>query len=102
MKTKTSYTPTARTIDLAAKLGVTVSPSTTKGKKLDVFKDGKKLCSIGATGYADYPTYLLMEERGQVPKGTAKIRRTSYKIRHANDLGTKGTAGWYADQLLWS
>lgn len=97
-----SYTPKARTLQLAEKLGVTVRPSTTKGKKLDVLKDGKKLHAIGAIGYADYPTYLIKEEQGLVPKGTAKIRKASYKVRHASDLAIKGSAGWYADQLLWS
>ena len=31
----------------ASKLGVTIKVSTVKNKKLDVFKDGKKVASIG-------------------------------------------------------
>jgi hypothetical protein len=97
-----TYIPTVRTIELAAKLGVIVRSSTSKGKKLDVLKDDTKICSIGAIGYADYPTYLLNEQRGIVPKGTAKSRQKAYKIRHKSDRMKKGSAGWYADQLLWS
>ena len=52
----------------ASKLGVEIKPSTNKNKKIDVFKDGNKLHSIGAKGYKDYPTYMkenkaLAEER---------------------------------------
>ena len=42
----------------AKKIGVTVKPSNTKGKKIDVFKKGIKVASVGAIGYKDYPTYL--------------------------------------------
>ena len=31
----------------AAKIGVTIKPSTRKNKKIDVFKDNKKVASIG-------------------------------------------------------
>jgi predicted Zn-dependent protease len=48
----------AYTILQAKKLNVTMKPSTNKNKKLDVFKDNKKIASIGAKGYADYPTYI--------------------------------------------
>ena len=41
------------TIARAKRLGVIVQPSTSKGKKIDVFKDGKKIASIGAIGYGD-------------------------------------------------
>ena len=34
----------------AKALGVEIKPSTKKGKKIDVFKDGKKVASIGAKG----------------------------------------------------
>ena len=46
-----SYTKTQ-----ARKLGVVVKPSKVKGKKIDVFKNGKKIASVGALGYSDYPT----------------------------------------------
>ena len=37
----------------AKKLGVTIKPSTVKGKKIDVYKGAVKLASIGARGYGD-------------------------------------------------
>lgn len=47
----------------AKDLGVTVKPSTVKGKKIDVFKNGKKVASVGALGYGDFPTFL--KEKGE-------------------------------------
>lgn len=77
-------------------LGVTVKPSKTKGKKIDVFKNNKKIASIGALGYSDYPTYI--ESKG---KDFADKRRKLYKIRHKKDKDIVGTNGYYADKLLW-
>lgn len=85
----------------AKKLGVVVKPSTRKGKKIDVFKNGKKLVSVGATGYKDYPTYMKLERQGKFEKGYANKRRKLYKIRHKKDRNVKGSAGYYADKLLW-
>jgi hypothetical protein len=96
------YIITPRTHALAAKLGVNVRPSTTKGKKLDVIKNGQRIHSIGAIGYADYATFLQQEEMGIVPKGTSRKRQRAYKNRHASNRTKRGSAGWYADQLLWS
>jgi hypothetical protein len=42
----------------AKKLNVEIKPSTNKKKKIDVFKDNKKLYSIGAIGYKDYQNYI--------------------------------------------
>jgi len=81
----------------AKELGVTVKPSTRKGKKIDVFdKDGKKLASVGALGYGDYPTF--MQDEG---KAFAEQKRKNYKIRHQKDRSVKYSNGWYADNLLW-
>lgn len=85
----------------ARKIGVTIKPSTRKGKKIDVFKDGKKVASVGAIGYDDYPTFMKKEREGKVPKGTAERRRKLYKIRHRKDRNVRGTPGYYADKLLW-
>lgn len=85
----------------ARTLGVTVKPSTRKGKKIDVFKGGKKVASIGALGMKDYPTYKRLERAGRVPPGTAKTRRAAYKSRHSKDRKVYGSPGYYADQLLW-
>ena len=80
---------------------LTVKPSKNKGKKIDVFKKGVKVASVGATGYNDYPTYLELERKGKKPKGYAKQRRKLYKIRHNKNRNKKGTNSWYADKLLW-
>ena len=85
----------------AKQLGVEVKPSRVKGKKIDVFKAGKKVASVGAIGYNDYPTWMELESKGKVEKGTANKRRRLYKIRHKKDKDVKGTAGFYADKLLW-
>ena len=47
----------------ASLLGVEIYPSKHKGKKIDVYRNGKYLCSIGALGIGDYPTY--MKTKGQ-------------------------------------
>ena len=92
-----AYTITKYTRDRAKKLGVVVKPSSVKGKKLDVFnKKGQKVASIGALGMGDYPTF--MREKG---KEYADVRRRLYKQRHQKDRHKRGTAGYYADQLLW-
>ena len=92
-----AYTIKKYSYDKAKKLGVIIKPSTLQGKKIDVFnKKGDKLASIGALGYADYPTYIIKE--GQE---FANKRRKAYKDRHEKDRHVRGTAGWYADQILW-
>ena len=80
----------------AKKLGVQIKPSTRKGKKLDVYKDNKKVASIGGAGYKDFPTYT--KEKGLQ---YAKERRKLYKERHERDRHKKGTAGFYSDKILW-
>lgn len=80
----------------ASKLGVDIKPSKSKGKKIDVYKDDKKITSIGATGYKDYPTYV--KEKG---KAYADERRKLYKERHQKDRTKYGSRGWYADRILW-
>jgi len=96
-----SYRLKAYTINQAKKIGVTVKPSKVKGKKIDVFKKGIKIASVGALGYKDYPTYMELEAKGKVSKGTAVKRRKLYKIRHKNDRSIKNSNGYYADKLLW-
>lgn len=43
----------------AKELGVTIKVSANPNKKIDVFKDKKKICSIGSSKYKDYPTFLI-------------------------------------------
>ena len=91
-----TYTITNYTYKQAKKSGVTVKPSTNKTKKIDVYKKGKKIASVGALGMGDFPSYIKK-------KGVkyAKERRRLYKIRHDKDRHNKGSKGWYADHLLW-
>jgi len=96
-----TYSISSYTRARARALGVTVKPSTSKGKKIDVFKDGKKIASVGALGMMDYPSYRRAERMGQVPKGTADKRRKSYKARHGKYRNRRGTPSYYADKLLW-
>ena len=91
-----NYKITSYTKDKADKLGVIVKPSKVKDKKIDVFKSGKKIATIGAKGYNDYPTYL--KTKG---KEYADERRRLYKIRHNKDRLVKNSNGYYADKLLW-
>jgi len=80
----------------AKKLGVQIKPSTRKDKKIDVFKNREKVASIGAKGYKDFPTFK--KEKGLA---FAEERRRLYKERHEKDRHKKGSAGFYADKILW-
>jgi hypothetical protein len=76
----------------AKAMGLTVTPSTRAGKKIDVYQDGKYLDSVGALGYKDYPTYT--KEMG---KAYADKRRRLYYARHVgNSQGER-----LAKRLLW-
>ena len=91
------YNITDYSYNKAKELGVIIKPSTKKYKKIDVFDNkGIYMLSIGDDRYNDYPTYLI--ERG---KEYADVRRKLYKLRHNKDRDIKGTAGFYADKILW-
>jgi len=74
----------------ASKIGVTVKPSTNKGKKLDVYKNDKKVASIGDLAYSDF----LQHKDDK--------RKKNYKSRHTKDRHKVGTPGYYADKILWT
>lgn len=80
----------------ATRLGVTIKPSTKKGKKIDVFKKNELIASIGAIEYMDYPSYL--EKRGIT---YAKERKRLYRIRHSGEEKNVGSNGYYAYYILW-
>jgi hypothetical protein len=81
----------------AKKLNVIVLPSEKRNKKIDVYDVyGNLLASVGDINYLDYPSYLRY-----CGKKIAEERRKAYKIRHEKDRHIKGSAGYYADQLLW-
>lgn len=87
-----SYQITSYTKTKAKEIGVTVKPSRRKYKKLDVFRDGEKIASIGDTRYLDYPTY-----KDRFGKEVADERRRLYHARH-----TRKTQGEkLAKHLLW-
>jgi len=90
------YQITKYTRDRARELGVVVKHSTNPSKKIDVFKNGEKVASVGAMGYADYPTFMRLKG-----KEYADERRRLYKQRHSKDRGVVGSNGYYADKLLW-
>ena len=90
------YVITKYTRDQAKLLGVSVKHSTNPTKKIDVFKDGKKIASCGGMGYSDYPTFWKNEG-----KAVADEHRRRYKQRHEKDRHVVGSPGYYADKLLW-
>ena len=77
----------------AKKLNVEIKPSTNKKKKIDVFRNDKKIASIGSIGYLDFPNYLKKDIN------LANERRKLYKQRHKKDLNSKN--GFYANKILW-
>lgn len=79
----------------AQDLKVQILPSTKKNKKIDVFKNGKFVCSIGDSRYGDFPTYV--EQKGME---YAKIRRNLFHIRmKGKDI--EGSPTYYALRILW-
>jgi hypothetical protein len=90
------YHITNYTKQKAKELNVTIKPSTNKNKKIDVFKNNKKIASIGAIGYNDYPNYIIKND-----KAYAHERRRLYRIRHNKDRNVKNSNGFYANKLLW-
>ena len=85
------YVITDYTREKARTLGVTVRKSSNPKKKIDVFKDGKKVASVGGAGYKDYPTYLR-EDGVKV----AEEKRRLYKLRHEKDRKVAGWQSGYA------
>jgi len=86
------YEITPYTKARAKQAGLEVKPSTKRGKKIDVYKDGEYLASVGALGYSDYPSYL--REAG---KQVAEERRRLYHLRHTKDTLPERLASY----LLW-
>ena len=81
--------------DRAKQFGVDIKQSTSKNKKIDVYKNGVKIATVGDSRYKDYPTYLIED------KDVAEKRRALYRIRHKNDLSNVNSNGYWANILLW-
>ena len=80
----------------AKELNVEIKPSTRKHKKIDVFKNNKKIASIGSIKNLYYPSHILKNGLEY-----AHERRRLYRIRHSKDLKIKDSPGFYANKLLW-
>ncbi len=79
----------------ANQIGVIIKPSEREGKKIDVYHpNGEYICSVGAYGMNDYPTYI--ETHGLE---YANERRKRFYQRF-KDI-KKGTKMWYSAVLLW-
>jgi hypothetical protein len=74
-----SYKITEYTKQIAKENGYVIKPSTNKRKKIDVYRDGMKIASLGALGMSDYPTYIKSHGIQY-----ARERRRLYYIRHPN------------------
>ena len=88
------YTILKYSYDQAKKLGVQIQPSKHKNKKIDVYKDGSFICSIGDSRYLDYPNFL------KIDKALGEKKRMAYHKRHQKE-NVEGTRGWYALNILW-
>ena len=91
------YKISNRTKEKAKALGVSVQPSKTTNKKVDVFKDGKKVASVGHSQYKDF--HIYKREKGAK---FAKKRQKAYRSRHAKNIKVKGSPGYYSNALLWT
>lgn len=86
------YTITDYTKRKAKEIGVTVKPSRNPKKKIDVYKEGQFIQSLGDINYFDYPTYI--KEKGLA---YANERRELYYARHTkNSIGEN-----LSKYLLW-
>ena len=87
------YQITEYSFQKAKQIGLEIFPSKRKNKKIDIYKNGKYLASIGDTRYMDYPTFLARDG-----KEIADKHRKLYRIRHKNDNGIAGKLAMY---ILW-
>jgi hypothetical protein len=86
------YVITDYTKRKAKEMGLTVAPSSKGFKKIDVFKNGVPIASIGDKRYLDYPNYIRL--KGLV---YANERRRLYHLRHTS----VGLGETLAKKLLW-
>jgi hypothetical protein len=75
----------------ARALGVEIQPSTKGNYKLDVYRDGKYLTSIGDKRYMDFQMYM------EIDPVLAEKRRQLYRQRHTKE----GIREYLAKHILW-
>ena len=90
------YIITDYTLKRAKQMKVTVQLSQQKNKKIDVFKNGVKIATIGDSRYNDFPTYVI--ENGIE---FANKRKRLYYMRHKKNIEKINSNGFYAAKLLW-
>ena len=83
--------------NIAKKMNLVIEKSKLQNKKIDVYKNGKKVASIGDVNYFDYQLYKL-----NMGLAYAKERRRLYMIRHRDDIKKKDSNGYFAFKLLWN
>ena len=74
-------------------MNLKIVPSKRKNKKIDVYKDGNYVISIGDIRYSDYPTYIKTKGKAYADK-----RRELFYERHKDN---NGLAGELNKRLLW-
>jgi len=91
-----AYQITSRQRANAKRLGVKIKPSTVKGKKVDVFKNDKKIASIGALSMMDFDRWKAKEG---IEKANA--RRKAFRARFQKQRTKVGSGAYYASEILW-
>ena len=101
-----SYKIEPKQREKARKLGVEIYQSTRKGKKSagnkptvnrsgeSNYMDAEFITSIGDINYLDYHKYIKIDPQ------EAENRRRLYLKRHKKRK--KGSAGYYANKILWN
>ena len=73
--------------------------------KIVVFDEEGKPHYAGRKGYGDFHIYSLLEQKGDVPRGTAETKRKAYRARATNIRGDwkkdKYSPNNLAIKLLW-
>ena len=87
------YEISPKSYKVAKQYGLQIEPSVKINKKIDVFKDGKYIASIGDIRFKDFHLYL--KENG---KAYANERARLYYLRHKN----ASVREQLAKLLLWT
>ena len=88
-----TYKITDYSYQQAKKLNVEIKPSSNKKKKIDVFKNDKKIASIGSISYNDYPTFIITLGFLRTAQSDNFGARLGQKVRGARKGPEKGIKG---------